>query len=101
MAGEILQALTENGTFNKREYQALTLAFFRTIEKSYVDDKSRPTRAETKRRFEMLEKTFRVLRSDYSWGMQRILDELPRSLRCQLDGAPWEPQKSNIWVPPT
>jgi hypothetical protein len=103
MAGEMLKAMADGGEFSRAQYQAITVAFFRVIETSYVQDKMRPTRAETKRRFEILEQTFRMLRSeDFQWSTQRILDELPRALRAKLDRLPWDPSRlRSLWRPPT
>jgi hypothetical protein len=100
MAGELLESMSTDGTFNKALYQRVALSFYRTIEASYVHDRSRPTQAETKRRFEMLEQTFRMLRHDYQWGVDRILAVLPKALRCKLDGVSWDPgAESRIWTP--
>ena len=102
MAGEFLKAMQQDGHFSREQYTSVTVAFFRVIEQSFVHDKMRPTRAETKRRFEILEQTFRMLRSpEYEWSMQRILDELPRALRAKLDHMPWDPSKMRrLWRAP-
>lgn len=102
MAGELLASMSKDGTFNRELYQRVTLTFYRTIETSFVDDKSRPTQHETKRRFEILERWLRILRNDYQWGIDRILFVLPRALRAELDGAQFDPAKeSRIWTPPS
>lgn len=59
-----------------------------------------PTRAEQKRRAEICVKIFKVLRGDLSWGVERILDSLPKFLRCELDGRSWEPEaRRATWTP--
>lgn len=102
MAGELLEAMSTDGTFNKALYQRVALTFYRVIEASFVQDRSRVTRDETKRRFELLERTFRMLRNDFQWGVDRILYVLPKALRAQLDGTAWDPSReSRIWMPPS
>jgi hypothetical protein len=64
-----------------------------------VADKA-PSPSEMKRRGEMCLKIFKSLRGDLSWGLDRILDELPRFLRAELDGTPWEPEaRRATWTP--
>jgi len=66
---------------------------------SFVDDRSRITRAETVRRFKIVETLFRELRAE-GWPHQRILDVMPEALRHKLDGTPWEPDFTrNVWQP--
>lgn len=92
--------MTSDGSFNKGLYQQVCVAFYRTIEASYCDDGSRPTRNETERRFLILERTFRMLRHDYQWSVERILFVLPRALRAELDGMKFDPAvESRIWTP--
>lgn len=77
----------------------VTLGIQTTIELSFAQDFSRITSDEVKRRFKMCEKIFRELRGDLGWSVQRILDNLPRYLRCELDGVNWEPEKRSSWAP--
>lgn len=59
-----------------------------------------PRQAEMKRRVELCTKIFKSLRGDLSWGIDRILDQMPRFLRCELDGVPWEPEaRLATWTP--
>ncbi len=100
MGGELLEAMTTDGSFNKAQYQTVVLAFYRAIAESYAQDKSRPTQRETTRRFAILETTFRMLRHDYNWGVERIVAALPRALRAKLDGMSFKPEmESRIWTP--
>lgn len=85
----------------------------RAVEKSFADDqqpgriilvtgvaKKAPSQAEMKRRGELCLKIFMALRGDLSWGIDRILDQLPRFLRLELDGTPWEPEaRRATWTP--
>lgn len=77
----------------------VTLAIERTILDSFVADGARATGDEVRRRFAICERLVRQLRGDLGWGLQRVLDHLPRYLRCELDGAPWTPDEREIWVP--
>jgi len=71
----------------------------RTITDSFAADGSRLTTAEIRRRFAICERLIQQLRGDLSWGLQRVLDHLPRYLRCELDGIPWTPDTRKVWVP--
>lgn len=96
MAGEFLEAATSG---DRALLGRLAKRFAAVIDASFRSDKSRMTRAEVKRRFEILEGVARKLRGDLGWSWPRILDELPRALRSRLDGIPWEPSTSTIWAP--
>jgi len=55
--------------------------------------------AEAKRRAAICVKIFKELRGDLSWGLDRILDNMPKFLRMTLDGVPWEPEaKRASWA---
>ena len=77
----------------------VSLAIERAIERSFREDGARVTGAEVRRRFAICERLFRRLRGDLGWGLQRALDHLPRYLRCELDGIPWQPDARMVWVP--
>ena len=77
----------------------VTVAIERAIERSFREDGSRMTGAEVRRRFAICERLIRHLRGDLGWGLQRVLDHLPRYLRCELDGTPWQPDTRTVWVP--
>ena len=51
-----------------------------------------PARTEVKRRTAICIKIFRELRGALDWSVARILDHLPKFLRCSLNGTPWEPE---------
>lgn len=58
-----------------------------------------PTAAKVKERGEVAFSIFRVLRGDLQWSIPRIRDELPKYLRMELDGIPWEPEaKRSSWL---
>ena len=77
----------------------VTLAIERTITESFRADGTTMTGAEVRRRFVLCERLVRRLRGDLGWGLQRILDHLPRYLRCELDGVPWSPEERQVWIP--
>lgn len=58
-----------------------------------------PTQAEVRRRTAILIRRFRELRGDLHWSVQRILDELPKVLRCELDGISWTSEDRVAWTP--
>ena len=91
------------GTFLElmQEDQVATaaLALERAIARSFAEDHARPTGDEVRRRFAICERLVRRLRGDLGWGLQRVLDHLPRYLRCELDRVPWEPEARTIWTP--
>jgi hypothetical protein len=71
-----------------------------TIQQSFLHDKSRVTTDEVRRRFKICESKLRMLRSDFGWAYERILDEMPTALRAELDGIPWDPATARmIWSP--
>ncbi len=91
------------GTFldlmQQEQVGAVTVAIERTIARSLRDDNARVTGDEIRRRFAICERLVRRLRGDLGWGLQRVLDHLPRYLRCELDGVPWEPDVRTVWTP--
>lgn len=57
-----------------------------------------PKMEEVKRRGEICLRIFRELRGDLKWTVDRILDALPRFLRSELEGTPWEPEaRRSTW----
>ncbi len=91
------------GTFldlvQEQQVCAVTVAVERAIARSLRDDNARVTGDEIRRRFAICERLVRRLRGDLGWGLQRVLDHLPRYLRCELDGVPWEPDARTVWTP--
>ncbi len=91
------------GTFldlvQQQQVGAVTVAVERAIARSLRDDNARVTGDEIRRRFAICERMVRRLRGDLGWGLQRVLDHLPRYLRCELDGVPWEPDARTVWTP--
>ncbi len=70
-----------------------------TIELSFAVDGATITGAEVKRRFQLCEGIFKVLRGDMQWGIARIVDHLPEYLRAELNGETWEPNSRTCWMP--
>lgn len=72
------------------------------IQRSFAEDEVlRPvtTRNEVQRRFRLCIEGFCLMRRDLHWAVPRILDEMPRYLRCKLDGAPWAPdEERKSWI---
>lgn len=101
MAGELLEAMrSEDGGVDADMRARVTNRFMRTIERSFEDDKSRVTGSEVRRRFRICERWFRELRAEHGWSTSRILDNLSRILRADLDGAPFDPSTERmIWTP--
>lgn len=95
MAGELLELLTSHDPQLRKR---VTARVAQTIAASFAADRSRVTRSETTRRFRIVEKWMRQLRSEHGWAFERILDALPTILRAELDGIPWNPQfHRNSW----
>lgn len=72
----------------------VTGAIADTIEESFEHDQVlRPvkTKAEITRRFKICARWFVALRRDMGWSVPRIIDALPRALRHDLDGTPFDP----------
>ena len=90
MSGELLE-------LEDHQRHLLIEATATIVAVSYLEDKSRRTMAENRRRTQLCIDLIRVMRSDCRWSVQRCIDELPRALRCKLDGAPWEPDKRQTW----
>lgn len=61
---------------------------------------SPPRHSEVKRRTAVCIRIFRELRGDLKWGVDRIVDNLPRFLRSELDGIAWAPVATRAsWSP--
>ena len=84
---------------DKRNLGLVTLAIESAIAASFALDGGTMTDAEVKRRFNMCQNIFKVLRGDMQWGIERIIDHLPQYLRAELSGASWEPDKRQCWIP--
>lgn len=97
MAGEMLELVLGAD----KELQAKVIPRIQLIiTQSFAQDRSRVTQSEVSRRFRMIEKLVRELRREHGWAFERILDALPFALRCQLDGAVWDPRLTrNSWSP--
>lgn len=56
---------------------------------SFLEDKSRATDAETRRRTAMCVEQFKIMRHDMKWSIPKICDLMVQSLRAELDaGSP-------------
>jgi len=62
-----------------------------------VEDGSRQTQNEIKRRFNICLGLVSEMRTDLRWSWQRITDTLPVALRSKLDGAAWSPSARTAW----
>ena len=90
------------GTFSdlvtQQQVGAATVAIERAIARSLAEENARVTGDEIRRRFAICERLLRHLGGDLGWGLQRVLDHLPRYLRCELDGVAWEPDARTVWT---
>lgn len=60
----------------------------------------KPGTEEMKRRGQICVKILKALRGDLSWGVDRMLDQLPTFLRKELDGESWEAEaRMATWTP--
>jgi hypothetical protein len=95
MAGEWLKLIDE-GTLGQ-----VTRRFHEAIEKS-LEPGAHPmrhlTQAEVKHRFNLCADIFSKLRGDLKWGLQRILDNLPRYLNDKIAGK-FMPDARTVWAP--
>lgn len=96
MAGEFLELMG----FDVATRARVTTRVIDVIGASFVEDQSRQTMSETRRRFAIVERLIRELRADHGWAIERILDALPVALRSKLDGGNWTPDGSRtVWSP--
>ena len=85
---------------NEQQIGRVADGFYRAIALSFgAGDWKRATRSEVKRRFDICDRIFSQLRGDLGWGIERILDNLPEYLRCELDGISWTPDRRTVWLP--
>ena len=91
--GELVKLVTE------KWIGKVTVGITETIGNSFVEDQVlRPvqTRDEIERRFRICIKWFVTLRRDLEWSVPRILDDLPKALRHELDGTPYSPDEKRV-----
>ena len=96
MSGAWVKLVTED------QLAGVVQSFERAVKRSFATDLllvSVHTRSEERRRVEMCARIFEQLRVDAGWSLQRIEDELPRLLRCELDGTSWTVDSRNAWAP--
>lgn len=98
MAGEVLHILRTD----PRQMATIARGIERAVRFSFTEDKSRATGDEMRRRAALCMKFFREARNDLKWGIERIVDSMPRALRSKLDGVPFDPtaEKRTLWAPP-
>lgn len=96
---------------NPGRYREITNRIADTVVASFHADRSTPTQAEIKRRIQICNKWFIELYKGLSWASRRALDELPKALRCELDGIDYTPSREGksswgadnaadlIWLP--
>jgi len=78
---------------------AVTTAIESAVAQSFAADYSRVTRDEIRHRFAICERIIRELRGDLKWTLTRVLDAMPRYLRCELNGVSWTPDERAMWMP--
>lgn len=95
MAGEFAKLLEGNEDIPK-----IVRGFHRAIEGSFRSERtSVQTDTEVRRRFDICARIYRQLRGDLKWSVSRIMDHLPKYLRCELDGEAWKPDDRQAWIP--
>lgn len=71
----------------------VTAAFEEAIMVSFITNPMKnPTQSEIRRRFNLCDEIFSVLRGDLKWSVPKIADVLPTYLKCELDGVPYNPE---------
>lgn len=91
--GELVKLVTEKWVGR------VTIGITNTIGESFDTDRVlRPvkTRDEIEWRFRICIKWFVTLRRDLGWSVPRILDDLPKALRHELDGTPYSPDEKHV-----
>lgn len=87
------------GTLSKlvaeNQVERVTRSFVQAISGSFVVDGGTPTRDEVTRRFDICLRLFCELYADLKWSVPKILDFIPRYLRCELDGIRYNPNNEN------
>lgn len=96
MAGELATLITDPIALAKLQRGVIA-----AVERSFIEDKSRVTQDETRRRFNFCVSIFRELRNaPFLWSVDRIVDSLGPALRHKLDNTPWDPTNARtIWTP--
>lgn len=94
MAGEFVKLI------DSKQVGAVTLAFTKTIEASFITHPMRVmTQSEVKRRFNICASIFCELRGNLKWGVQRAVDRVPEYLGKVLNGESWKPDARACWMP--
>lgn len=88
------------GMFEDGKIPSLLYGIEHAVSLSFNEDKMKhPTEHEMKRRVDMCGEIVMELRGDCGWGLQRIVDALPRYLRARLNGSPLDPkQERTNWI---
>lgn len=98
MATELLDLITSDSAAAGR----LVRGIERAVALSFASNPMRhKTRDEVRRRGQICIDMARDVRKDkaLNWTIERICDEMPRALRCKLNGAKWEPSTRRFWTP--
>jgi hypothetical protein len=66
-----------------------------TVGGSFLADGAAMTKSEIKHRLTICAEWVLVLRRDCGWSLPRIVDELPKALRCRLDGIDYTPTREH------
>lgn len=80
------------------DFARVVAGIYTTITDSFREDRSRATRNEVTRRFEVCLGLLETMLMESDYSISRGLDSLGHALRCKLDGIPWEPRKSTMWL---
>jgi hypothetical protein len=90
-------------------YGKVVGGFEKALKHSFREDRDRmgeefvrkiQTLFEVRRRFKILSKWYQILVNESRFSPQHAIDEIPRALRAELDGTPYEPpQSTHLWTP--
>lgn len=98
MATELLDLVVTNDGAAGRLVRGIERAVAMSFESHPMRHK---TRDEVRRRGAICIEMARNVRKDkaLNWTIERICDEMPRALRCELNGTKWEPSTRRFWTP--
>lgn len=85
-------------SLSETQRSQLVTSITAALETTFAQDGARQTQSEIKRRFDLCADLAGRMRTDLHWSLQRIHDTLPLALRCELDGANWEPDERQSWI---
>jgi hypothetical protein len=83
---------------NNEQYRTITLAIADAVAQSFGPDVKRATRRDLQTRTSKAIDIVLQLRSDLTWGLARIKDQLPYYLKKEVNGESWEPDQRSVWI---